>query len=633
MESTVCGICGAINMDGAPVDPNRVRRIADGLKHRGPDDAGLWCHANVGLGHRRLSIIDLSPAGHQPMSNEDSTVWITYNGEIYNFQQLKSELQSCGHVFRSRSDTEVIIHGYEQWGEKCWEKLDGIFSFGLYDVRRGALFLVRDPLGVKPLFYHHAGHEISFSSEPLALFGPGHPSPPVEAADLDAFFTFNYLPAPRTGLLNVRQLPAGSWLCMDQDGVRQGRYWRLDYGPEPTHYATNQVDLLCDLLKRAVRNQMVSDAPLGLFLSGGLDSFAVAQAAKAAGSLPLAVTLGFSEARFDETEAAQQYVRSLGGTGENVRFTWTEQEIIDTLAAMSELLADASCFPFYQLCRFASRSLKVCLSGDGGDELWAGYDTYRAARVTPWVRMIPSPARRAILRAACRLPSDDRRYGWRMVVERLVLAAEEGHCRDHACFRRIMSNPLKTRLYDPGLWQAVRGQDPVEEYVAYMAEVPQHRSYLTACQHADLMFHLPSILAKVDRMSMAHGLEIRVPLLSKSVVEFSANLPDEAKLFKRQGKRILRDVLRPFAPPEAMHRPKAGFLPPVDKWFREPGPMQEVFADHLERAAREVDGLNWREVKSFWRQHQRREVEGGFVLLGILQFINWSAQCRNAGMA
>lgn len=629
----MCGICGVVDSSGAAVDPARVRRMAERLRHRGPDDAGLWTQGNVGLGHRRLSIIDLSPAGRQPMTNEDGSVWITYNGEIYNFPRLRSELEARGHVFRSRSDTEVIIHGYEEWGEDCWSRLDGIFAFGLYDLGRRRLFLVRDQLGIKPLFYHLDDRGLSFASEPLALFGPGAPCPAVNPLDLDAFFTFNYLPAPRTGLARTQQLPAGSWLRLGPEGLAQGRYWRPDYAADPAPYAPGQAEDLLALIQGAVADQMVSDVPVGMFLSGGLDSFAVALAAHRAGASPRAITLGFAEPGFDESAAAGEYVRSLGGQGEVVRFNWTVQEIRDTLSAMGELLADASCFPVYQLCRFASRRLKVILAGDGGDELWAGYDTYRASLVTPWLRRLPGFARRAMLQAACRLPSDDRRYGWRMVIERLVLAAEEGPCRDHACFRRIMDNPTKARLYDPGLWQAVRAGDPVAEYADLMQETPARRSHLTACQHADLMFHLPSILAKVDRMSMAHGLEIRVPLLSRSVVDFSLKLPDEAKRFRGQGKRILRDALRPWTPAAAMRRPKAGFLPPVDKWFRDPGPMQEVFGDHLERAARQVDGLNWPEVRSYWERHRRREVEGGFVLLGILQFINWSMQCRGASEA
>ncbi len=629
----MCGICGVVDLAGGPVESARVQAMMERLRHRGPDDCGHMLAGNVGLGHRRLSIIDLSPAGRQPMTNEDQSVWITYNGEIYNFQQLRDELRQRGHVFRSRTDTEVIIHGYEEWGEQCWSRLDGIFAFGLYDQARQALFLVRDPLGVKPLFYALDKRELSFASEPLALFGPGRPCPPVNTRDLDIYFTFNYLPAPHAGLEGVSQLPAGCWLRLDRQGAREGRYWSPDYSAPPRPYGPEQAGQLRQLIQESVAAQMVSDVPVGLFLSGGLDSFSVALAAKAAGSLPLALTLGFAEERFDETPAAREYVQSLGGRGESFCFNWTTQEVLDTLGAMGELLADASCFPVYQLCREASRRVKVSLSGDGGDELWAGYDTYRAASLMPWLRRLPAPLRRALRQAARHLPSDDRRYGWRMVVERLIAAAEEGPRRDHACFRRIMDNPLKARLYDPGLWQAVRGQDPVAAYAGLMDQTPPERSYLSACQHADLMFHLPSILAKVDRMSMAHGLEIRVPLLGRSVVDFSLGLADEAKRFKGQGKRILRDAWRAWTPAAALSRPKAGFLPPVDKWFRAPGPMREVFADHLEAAARQVDGLNWREVGLFWEQHRRGQVEGGFVLLGILQYINWSLQCRSTAKA
>lgn len=629
----MCGIYGAYSIDGSPLNHAWLRHMADSLGHRGPDDSGFWCADQACLGHRRLSIIDLSPAGHQPMANENFTVWVTYNGEIYNFRQLRDELRACGHVFRSSSDTEVIIHGYEEWGQDCWSRLDGIFALGLFDRRSRTLFLVRDPLGVKPLFYHLDRRTLAFASEPLALFGPGRPVPDLDPSDLDAFFTFNYLPAPRSGLVQTRQLPAASWLSFGAAGLKQGRYWRPAYVVQPEPYTATHADRLGELLRISVRDQMISDVPVGLFLSGGLDSFSVAQAAGAAGASPQAFTLSFSEPAFDENPAAQEYLRFLGWPGASVHFHWDAQDILETLGDMGELLADASCFPLHQLCRHARRQVKVILAGDGGDELWAGYDTYRASGLTPWVRRIPRPARSALLMAAHYLPSDDQRYGYRMVITRLVRAAEEGVCRDHACFRRIMDNQVKARLYDPGLWQAVRANDPVAEYADLMTEVPSQRSHLTKCQHADLMFHLPSILAKVDRMSMAHGLEVRVPILGKSVVEFSLNLSDEAKLFRGQGKRVLRDAMRPCAPASAFRRPKAGFLPPVDKWFRTSGPMQEVFDDYLDRAARQVDGLNLREVRNFWNQHRRNELDGGFILLGILQYINWRLQCLSKAMA
>jgi asparagine synthase (glutamine-hydrolysing) len=623
----MCGVCGIFDASGREVDQDGLGLMTRALAHRGPDDQGLACLGPVGLGHRRLAVIDLSPAGHQPMSNHGQTVWVVYNGEIYNYRQLREQLEARGHHFRSQSDTEVLIHGYQEWGASCWERLDGIFAFGLYDQPQRSLYLVRDHLGIKPLFYRQAGPALLFASEPLALLGPGWPAPAVEPADLDVYFTFNYLPAPRAGIKGVQQLPAGSCLKVSAAGQELSTYWRPCY-QEPEPWGSGLAERLGGLIQDSVHSQLVSDVPVGLFLSGGLDSYAVALGAFGAGQKLQSFTLGFAEPRFDESPAAADYLAHLGGQGENVPFRWDTQELVQVLGAMGELLADASCFPVYQLCRAARQKVTVILSGDGGDELWAGYDTYKAGQITPLIRALPAFLRRGLLRAARLLPSDDRRYGWRMVLERLVAAAEEGPGRDHASFRRIMSQEVKSRLYDPGLWQEVRRHDAVGEYAGLLGEVPAGRSYLTARQHADLHFHLPSILAKVDRMSMAHGLEVRVPLLSRALVEFSLSLPDRAKRHLGKGKRVLRQAIEPRAPREALHRPKAGFLPPVDRWFREPGPMGEVFGDYLQTARARVDGLNWAEVDRFWGEHRRGEVEGGFVLLGILQFINWSLQCR-----
>ena len=597
------------------------------LAHRGPDGQGVVCLGHLGLGHRRLAVIDLSPAAQQPMGNPQGTVWVVYNGEIYNYKELRGQLQARGHQFRSQSDTEVLIHGYEEWGQDCWQRLDGIFAFGLYDQGRDELFLVRDHLGTKPLFYRQNDQSLLFASEPLALLGLGQPRHQVEPADLDVYFTYNYLPAPRSGVKDLWQVPAGACLKASRAGQSLKHYWRPVY-QEPRPWDPRLAQRLAQLIQDSVQAQLVADVPVGLFLSGGLDSYAVALGAFSAGRQLQSFTLGFSEPRFDESGAAAAYLAHLGGQGRNVPFRWSSQEILATLGAMGELLADASCFPVYQLCRQARREVTVILSGDGGDELWAGYATYKAGQLTPWLRRLPAFVRQALKMAARLLPSDNRRYGWRMVLERLLSAAEQGRGRDHASFRRIMSQEVKARLYDPGLWRQTQDVDAVGEYAALLGQVPAGRSYLTARQHADLLFHLPSILAKVDRMSMAHGLEVRVPLLGRALVEFSLTLPDQAKRHHGQGKRILRQAIAPQAPKEALRRPKAGFLPPVDRWFREPGPMAEVFGDYLQTARAKVDGLRWDQVDKFWQEHRQGRVEGGFVLLGILQYVNWSLQCR-----
>ncbi len=598
------------------------------ITHRGPDDKGMHIEDGLFLGHTRLAVIDLSPTGHQPMMTGDKKYIVSYNGEIYNFRQIRNELEHKNYKFRSQSDTEVLLYAWQEWREACLEKIDGIFAFAIYDRNAKELFLVRDHLGVKPLFYtmHHG--QIVFASELMALFGPLNPCPDVEGKDLDTYFTFNYLPSPRTGLKGVSQLSPGCILSVNRHGESLKHYWKPIYKTDIAQRACEQTERFKELLSSSVKTQLVSDAPLGLFLSGGLDSYSVALSSVETGHHPETFTLGFDDKNFSEVAAAEQYSEYLGITNESTMFVWNENEIYSTLGAMSELLADASCFPLYQLSRCARKRVTVALAGDGGDELLAGYDTYKAGEITPFIRMLPDVFKRSLRGIARWFPSDNRRYGLRMVVDRLLDAADEGYGRDHASFRRIFSPAIKKRLYTPDFYKATAQLDPLGEYASLLKEVPADRSYLTARQHADLIFHLPSILAKVDRMSMANSLEVRVPLLSRQMIEFCINLPDNAKRSRGKGKHILREAISGKIPRGSLSRPKAGFLPPVDKWFRVAGPMNRVFDDHLYRAKSSIDWLNWKEVEKIWEEHRKGKIEAGFILLGILQFINWSQQCK-----
>jgi asparagine synthase (glutamine-hydrolysing) len=628
----MCGIVGIFSYgdQGKQWHIEELDSMIHSLSHRGPDDRGRYSEPGIFMGHTRLSIIDTSSSGHQPMFSRDGRYVICFNGEIYNFKEIRALLEGTGYYFRSRSDTEVLLTAWQAWGDASLNKLDGIFAFAIFDRIEKTLFLARDHLGVKPLFYLLQDNEVLFASEYHALFNVLKSCPDIAAEDLDAYFTFNYLPTPRTGLKDLYQLQAGHYLVVNANGIRLCRYWKPEYAVELEPFNGSQTEHFREILFESVASQMVSDVPLGLFLSGGIDSFAVSVAARRASLSPLtSFTLGFDNPQFDESPEAALYAEGLGILNERSLFAWNEEEICEVLKSLNELLADSSCFPVYQLSRFAREKVAVTLSGDGGDELLAGYDTYKAGNITPFLRIIPGYVREVIKRMALLLPSDNRRYGWRMVIERLLMAAEEGRGRDHASFRRIFSDSLKRRLYQPEFLEMVKGCDPIGEYAGLMDEVPRERSYLSARQHADLRFHLPAILSKVDRMSMAHGLEVRVPLLSKEIVEFCINLPDNAKRHRGRGKRILCKTIEDEAPAGALSRPKAGFLPPVDRWFRYQGPMFKVFSDYLVQAKTfNLGWLKWDEVDRLWSEHKSGKIEAGFVLLGILQFINWRLKCR-----
>jgi asparagine synthase (glutamine-hydrolysing) len=627
----MCGVIGAFAFGdlGKTWPISALDAMTQSLSHRGPDDHGKHVEPGFFLGHTRLSIIDISPSGHQPMLTHDGRYIISFNGEIYNFKGIKRELESLGHRFISRSDTEVLLAAWAQWAEKALEKLDGIFAFAIFDRREKTLWLVRDHLGTKPLFYIIDGREVIFASELLAMFGAIRPCPEADEADIDTYFTFNYLPAPKTGLRGAKQLEPGHFLRVNPNGASLVKYWDVECLTRPDDTDDKILrDTFIHLLEKSVKAQMVSDAPLGLFLSGGLDSYSVALASVASGAKPMSFTLGFNEKNFDESNVAAEYAIHLGISNETCVFSWTEDDILATLSAMNELLADASCFPVFQLSRFTKKKATVILAGDGGDELLAGYDTYKASNITPIIRIIPPFFRAMLGRAARMLPSDNRRYGLRMVAERLLLSAGEGRGRDHASFRRIFTNPIKKRVYDPAFFSETQNADPIAAYAGLILSAPPAFSYLAARQLADIKFHLPSVLAKVDRMSMANGLEVRVPLLSRELVEFCMSLPDRNKRRGGKGKHVMRMALRDRIPEKALRLPKAGFLPPVDRWFRDPGPMAQIFADYLVTGRREVGWLNWQEVGKLWEDHKRGVVDAGFQLLGIMQFINWRLKCK-----
>lgn len=627
----MCGIVGIFSCNDRNIVWNEepLRVMLRRVRHRGPDGEGLYAGPGISLGHARLAVLDLSDAGRQPMFSSDGRYVISYNGEIYNYLQLRVDLEKRGYRFRTRTDTEVLLSAWNEWGERCLDKLDGIFAFAIVDLESGVLCLVRDRLGVKPLFYHNRGDLIYFASELPALFSDINPYPVENQDDIDTYFTFNYLPAPRTGLAGVRQLSPGTILRADSAGVEVKRYWTPEYRQEVTRWNDDTVARFRQILFASVKNQMVADVPLGVFLSGGLDSYSVALAAAGEATPPTAFTLGFDESGFDESVAAREYADYLHIKGERVSFQWDEANISSTLDAMGgELLADPSCFPMYQLSREAKLSVTVALTGDGGDELLAGYDTYRAGMITPLIRLIPLPLRHLMRDLARYLPSDTERYGKRMVMERLLDASAAGPRCDHASFRRIFGDEIKRRLYREDFFCATQGNDPISEYTAFMDDLPAGRSSLSVRMHADLTFHLPSILAQVDRMSMAHGLEVRVPLLGRELVDFCLNLEDACKRPLTGGKRILRRALRDSIPKSGLKRPKAGFIPPVDRWFRGEGPMVTIFGDSLLTAKNSLDRLKWDEVERFWLEHRQGKVEGGYVLLSILQYINWSMKCR-----
>jgi len=392
----MCGICG-FNWR----DETRIRRMAQTLAHRGPDQDGFYLSDQWSLGHRRLSIIDLSDLGRQPMSNEDGTVWVVYNGEIYNFAEIRADLEAKGHRFRSHCDTEVIVHGYEQYGDDIVHRFRGMFAFGLWDQKRDRFLLVRDRLGIKPLYYHHSGTRLIFASEIKALLE--HPEVPrvVNRQALYAYLGFEFVPAPDTLFEGIQKLPAGHRLIFEKGGARVERYWDLDFPPPEVDHLTegDAVERIRDLLDESVRYRLISDVPLAAFLSGGLDSSSIVAMMRRHISGPLRTyTIGYADKTFSELDYAQVVADRFGTEHHILMIDEMTPDLIEqSIWHLDEPMTDLSAIPLMLICREARRTVTVCLSGEGGDEVFAGYDRFKASKMARYYALMPRPIRQALI--------------------------------------------------------------------------------------------------------------------------------------------------------------------------------------------------------------------------------------------
>ncbi len=627
----MCGITGFYHYATTkPVDPQDVtiERMTAALAHRGPDDTGIYRDKAVALGHRRLSILDTSSAGRQPMTVDDQSCWIAFNGEIYNFRELRDELRACGRDFRTATDTEVILHAYLQWGREAVVRLNGMFAFALWDGKRQLLWLARDPIGIKPLFYSDLHGVFRFGSEIKAILADSQVPRTPDLRALDAFFSFGYVPAPMTGFAHVRQLLPGHSLLVEAGRVRVERYYQFPYPSRPPQETSldEAVERFGEQLHAAVRRQLVSDVPLGAFLSGGVDSSAIVGAMRrSSASPPQAFCAGFEEDSFDETPYAQQVAQILDVRLHSRRLAPDAAALLPMLVSHAEEpLADNSMLPMFLLSQFARGRVKVALSGDGSDELLAGYMTYKASRLAAYYRTLPGFVRRGLIRPLVEsLPASQQKYGASMLARRFVTGAEYSPPRDHCSWRQIFSPEEKKKLYGPKMQSAVADADALGEYAASAAEAPDWLSPLERRLHVDLAFHLPNdMLVKVDRMSMAHGLEVRVPFLDLEMIRTCLSLPPRLKLHKQTGKYILKHWLARELPQRLLHRRKAGFIIPLERWMR--GPLLPMLRENLSPGFLDEVGLfaNAR-VDQLIELHASGKRDYAYPLFTLLVFSIW----------
>ena len=581
----MCGITGVMDLRGRREIPRGLLgRMNETQHHRGPDAGGLHVEPGVGLGHRRLSIIDLA-TGQQPLYNEDGTVVVVFNGEIYNFQALIPELARLGHVFRTKSDTEVIVHAWEAWGPACVERFRGMFAFALWDKNRETLFLARDRLGVKPLHYALlADGQLLFGSELKSLVA--HPGfrPEVDPLSIEDYFAFGYIPEPRTIYRNTWKLPPGHTLTVRRgEALPQPReYWDVRFTVDnQASEAVAQADLV-ERLQESVRLRMISEVPLGAFLSGGVDSSAVvAMRAGASGGPVNTCSISFSDPAFDESRYARQ-VAERYRTNHHLDTVDTDDfDLIDTLAqTYDEPYADSSAIPTYRVCQLARRHVTVALSGDGGDESFGGYRRYRLHNMEEKLRRwMPLAMRRPTFGLLGRVyPKADwapQMFRAKTTFQALARTSVEAYFHTVS----ILSDEMRSRLYSNTLKAELSGYNAVEVFHRHAGRSATDDP-LGLVQYLDLKTYLVGdINTKVDRASMAHSLEVREPLMDHPLVEWLATLPSHFKLRGGQGKHLLKKAMERHLPVEVLYRKKMGFAVPLARWFR--GPLKRRMRESL----------------------------------------------------
>jgi asparagine synthase (glutamine-hydrolysing) len=620
----MCGIAGFFNhVSGGPADRRLVESMTAAIRHRGPDEDGFLVEGPLALGMRRLSIIDLE-GGHQPIANEDGTVRIVFNGEIYNHRALRTALEARGHRFRTRADTEVIVHGYEEHGDSVVDHLNGMFGFALWDARRRRLLLARDRLGIKPLYWAATPEGLVFGSELKSLLL--HPSVgrSLDGDALRQYLAWEYIPSPRTPFHGVHKLPPATRLVVENGALRTDVYWRLR-DAEPIRSEAEAEEGLRAHLERAVRLQMEADVPVGAFLSGGLDSSALVATLCAVRGGPVhTFSIGFGEQDFDETPYARQVARALGTVHREEILHPDCRELLTTVTAfLDEPFADNSILPTYLVSRLARREVKVVLSGDGGDELFAGYDHYKAERLLQWYARVPKPARRAVLgllgSGAERKPS--KHGGMRRRLRRLEEALAGPAFLSQARFMVRSAGAVRDGLVAEGV-----GGDPeawAEPFAAIVRDSPFQTSSLAHQQYLDLgTFLADDILVKTDRASMATSLEARVPYLDHELVEFAFRIPEHMKIRRLTGKWILRRAFRGRVPAGILRRRKSGFSVPISAWLR--NELQPAARDLLESGRLRRQGLFRPErVERLLGEHAAATADHGRTLWALLMFQMW----------
>lgn len=576
--------------------------------HRGPDEGGLHIEPGLGFGHRRLSIIDLS-SGQQPLFNEDHSVVVTYNGEIYNFPELSTELKALGHVFRTHCDTEVIVHAWEEWGEACVDRFRGMFAFAIWDRNRQTLFLARDRLGIKPLFYAELDDgTLIFGSELKSLKVHQRLPREMDPTAVEEYFTFGYVPEPKTIFKRVYKLPPGYRLTVKRgtSALKPEQYWDVSFKSHQSISEREVGEELVERLREAVKIRMMAEVPLGAFLSGGVDSSAIValMSGESANSVNTC-SISFGDPKFNESVYAAQVAEQYNTSHRVEQVDPDDFELIDRLAGFyDEPYADSSALPTYRVCELAKKQVTVVLSGDGGDENLAGYRRYRWHTYEEHMRsLLPASIRQPLFgllgRAYPKADWAPRVFRAKSTFESMARSNLEGYMHSVS----ILSNQMRQSLFSDKLKSDLQGYNAIEVFNRHAQAAPTDHP-LSLVQYLDLKTYLPGdILTKVDRASMAHALEVRVPILDHQLVDWISGLSPDLKLKGREGKYIFKKALEPMLPNDILYRKKMGFSVPLAGWFR--GPLKEKVRENILSSEMIESGLfNRKYLETLLQHHQ-----------------------------
>jgi asparagine synthase (glutamine-hydrolysing) len=626
----MCGIAGFIDLEGHSKDAasRRIKAMTDAIPYRGPDADGFYVDEMVALGHRRLSIIDLA-SGHQPMAAAAGQIQIAFNGEIYNFQSLRHELEGLGHEFVTRSDTEVILQAYLAWGEGCLGRLNGMFAFALWDRRSRQLMLARDRVGEKPLYWVRQGSRVAFGSELKALRAGGGCPDAIDPEALDSYFTLGYIPSPRTIYAGVNKLRAAHCLVIGSNGVRERRYWHLTFADPRPMSLDDATDELGSLIDDAVKCRMVSEVPLGAFLSGGLDSSLVVESMSRQSDRPVITnSIGFDEREFNELDVARVTAGQLATDHHESVIRPDAASILPQIAFhFDEPLADSSAIPTWYVCQMARHQVTVALSGDGGDEAFAGY-TFRYlphAHESLLRARIPAAVRSAVLGpvasvwpASAKLPKPLR---LKTILGNLATSDAEAFYRDLAWLR----DETRSEVYAADFMKSLRGFS-AREFVYPLYVGSDAPDAVGRAQQTDIQLYMTDdVLAKVDRVSMAHSLEVRCPLLDPSILELGARLPASVRMGGGKGKLPLRSLAARRLPAEVINMPKKGFSIPAARWLRED--LKATAESCLFDSGSLVrEWLDERALKRIWSEHLNGSRNHSAFIWAAMMFSLWNSQ-------